>query len=487
MQIAANPPPPPPPIAKVKPPSFFVQQNRYRKQAKAWALLIHVIGCVMTWCFGFVVIGALLFYLIFLSRLLPHQLTELLAYVLDPAGSLIGVSITAVLFTAGLWWFVSRIFTQDTSAGLIWRIGVRLPDPDDLAEEQWVQLSKEMAARAGMPMPAVLVFDRDGCNAALIGDRPEGAGVLVSRDLANGFDADETRAVIAQLLASAINGDLFLTGAMLRVLYAMGISFTLLDWPFSPGARKTLRVLRRYARPSAEPSSALPPEDVGDALTCSLQPDGLDSLTIFLRKMIGEETDLRSIAGTVLLVPLLPLILLRLAVGIAYGLTSLFVLSPLLALVLRSRRRRADATAVQLTKNADAMARALIRLDGGAHIVAGAMWSEMNLVVGHGRTEARPFERLQARVARAITTMNNFSHRLRDSARPVASAAPQADSAIAGHNYVFGFHPPLGTRIMRLKKLGAEVAWTEVPDRSSWIIAAVPTAVVAILLLILFA
>ena len=54
---------------------------------------------------------------------------------------------------------------------------------------------------------------------------------------------------------------------------------------------------------------------------------------------------------------------------------------------------------------------------------------------------ARPFDRLKARIIEATTTANNFNRLLRDNTRAVAS-----------HNFVFGFHPPLHTRIQQLGK-----------------------------------
>src|SRR5690606_17161810 len=123
----------------------------------------------------------------------------------------------------------------------------------------------------------------------VIGDRPEGAGLLISRELSTKLDPDEKEGVLAHLVAFAVNGDLFLSAAMLRMGYMMGIALTLLDLPFSPKARKTTAILWRYSRQSDHEATAPPAEDVGPALTRALQPDGLESLVIVVRKLIGEE------------------------------------------------------------------------------------------------------------------------------------------------------------------------------------------------------
>ncbi len=482
MQTAAKTPEPA--IPKVKPQSFFNRQRRYRMQAKVWAILIAVGGCLLAWIFGFILIGALVLYADFLSRLLPHQLTEIYAYVMDRTGGLIGVSVAAVLFTAGLWWFAHRIFIRDTSTGLIGRSKARQPDPADDEEQKLVVVGKKLAITASAPLPAVLLFDGPAINAAVIGDRPERAGILVSRELLNTLDPEEQQSVIAHLLASAMNGDLHLTETLLRIFYMMGITVTLLDLPFSPGARKTIALLWRYARQPDQTSTA--GDEIESALTRCLHPDGLESLTIVVRKLIGEETDLRSIGSTLLLVPLFPVFVLRIATGILYGVASLLILSPLTALVLRLRRKQSDTTTVQLTQNPDALARALIHLYGLAHVVPQAGWSEMNFIIGHEAASSRPFDRFRARIAEALTTANNFNHRLRGTTPAIVNAAATAQrgNTVAGHNFVFGFHPPLGMRIVQLKKTGAKAEWTERKDYSSWIIAAVVAAVVVGVLLL---
>jgi hypothetical protein len=234
-------------------------------------------------------------------------------------------------------------------------------------------------------------------------------------------------------------------------------------------------LLWRYSRQTDQESAGALDEKIGAALTRSLHPAALESLTIFLRKMIGEETDFRSILSTILLVPLLPFIVMRLAASVIYGLISLFLLSPLVALVLRLRRHQADTAAVHLTGDADGLARASVHLYGSPHALPRTGWSEMNFIVGHEVANAQLLDQFKARVADATNTANNFNRRLQGPKQAVSNSdgVHQPESAAASHNFVFGFHPPLGTRIMRLKKKGAEVAWSQRPDNSSWIIAAV--------------
>jgi Zn-dependent protease with chaperone function len=346
-----------------------------------------------------------------------------------------------------------------------------------------------MALATDTRAPATMVFEGPCLNAAVIGDCPEGAGIMISRTLLNSLDADEKQGVLAHLMAVVINGDLHLTGALLRVCYMTGLALTLLDLPFSPQARRTIGLLWRYARQTGQESTTPNGDDIGAALTRAAQPDGLESLVIVVRKLIGEETDLRSILSIVLLLPLLPVLVLRLAAGLLYGLLSIWVLSPLSSLVLRPRRILADTTAAKLTHRPDALGRALIHLEDAPHRLTEAGWSEMNFMLGQDSSTRRVFDGVRARIAEAITTANNFNHRLRSATTAVANplASDHPDPASARHNFVFGFHPPLGLRIVELNKQGAEIAWSAERDYSSWSIAGVVAAFVGVVLLILFA
>jgi hypothetical protein len=84
------------------------------------------------------------------------------------------------------------------------------------------------------------------------------------------------------------------------------------------------------------------------------------------------------------------------------------------------------------------LARALILLYGRDHVFPEAGWSEMNFIIGHETASPRVFDRFRARIAQALTTANNFSHRLGDNPRSAAllAAAAQAPRAASCHNFV---------------------------------------------------
>lgn len=454
-----------------------------------WAIPTGTVGLAMCWSFAFLLILAVNFYAILLSGLLPRRLERAFDHAVQNAGGVTTVSIVAALFTAALWLFVRRIFARDPSVGLITRLGARAPNLLDPEEKQLVNIAEEMAIAATAPVPTVMLFDGPEINAAAVGVKPEGAHVLVSREMLNQLNRDETQGVVGHLLASVINGDLRLMAAMLRTFYLMGLAVTLLDLPFSARSRHAIALLIRYALRPATDNTAENGDEVGDALTASLQPEGVVALTVFMQKFIGDEKSVRSVLGALLLFPLLPLIMLRLAAGIVYGLASLFILGPLVALVLRSRRRLADATAVQLTRNPDGLGSALIHLYALAHTVPNAGWSELAFIVGNEAAGARQLDRFQARVTDIKAASQDFKERVRQTAAATAVLAQPADNAkgaAARHNFIFGFHPSLGSRIVQLQRMGAtSLQWTERRDYSGWIIAAIVAVVVGFVALLI--
>ena len=69
-----------------------------------------------------------------------------------------------------------------------------------------------------------------------------------------------------------------------------------------------------------------------------------------------------------------------------------FVVSPLLALLWRRRRYLADATAVQLTRNPDAVARAVASLSARGGEIPGAGWAAPLCIIGPRSGQAGPMD-----------------------------------------------------------------------------------------------
>lgn len=209
-------------------------------------------------------------------------------------------------------------------------------------------------------------------------------------------------------------------------------------------------------------------------LTLSLQPEGMNDLLVFMERMLNLPLPLgpfNKVVGSLFLMLLMPLILSRLAGFITYSLLTLFVLGPFVAFAIRARRRLADATAVQLTRNPDGLARALIHLTTLAHPMRGVGWAEMLFIVGSETKDHRHLERMRERV-----------EEIRAESAP--DLASRTDAALAmvrelrksedeegepeKHGFIYRFHPSLNQRIVQLKRMG--------PTSRGMTVAIIPTS-----------
>ena len=452
-----------------------------------------LVAWLLGWVLGFLVLSAISFYVLLSRSLLPQSVGALIDQLAPNAESLIGPLVVGGLFFAiSLWGVVRIIFGRDTSSAFLGRLGARLPNLADPEEKQLVNVVEEMAISAVGPIPRVQLFDGETINAAVLGADAEHATFLLSRRMLNVLDRDETQGVIAHLTASSINGDLQMTAGMLRVFYVLGLAVTILDLPFSRRAQMTFWDLLRYILKTGKTAADAEGESVAARLTESLQPEGLVAVTRFMQRLVepASNSGIRKVVGALILMPLLPLIMIRIAAAILYGLLSLFILGPLVAVLLRSRRRLADATSVQLTRHPDGLACALVHLMREAHTVTNAGWAEMLFIVGPEASDARRTERLEARMQEIRSTGGGWKTNACAglAATQDYAAKPEIETKARQHNFIFGFHPSLNSRINQLKRMGAtKVQWADQKDYSGWILAAVVTFVVGIVVLLAIA
>jgi Zn-dependent protease with chaperone function len=183
-----------------------------------------------------------------------------------------------------------------------------------------------------------------------------------------------------------------------------------------------------------------------------------------------------------------------LAVSIAYTLTQLlvglFLVGPLMAALWRRRRLLADATAVELTRNPDALAHALERTEERAAEVPPGPWTHLFLVgpeVRQGlarrrfdqrmaelrRESAQPGEGalalMRRRLRESSAAQREYQQALQEARGEVAGGAKSGgpgpgpddgDSSSEGilRSSLDRFLPPLDTRLRRLEALGATLA-----------------------------
>ncbi len=239
--------------------------------------------------------------------------------------------------------------------------------------------------------------------------------------------------MVAHLVGSAANGDLRASLLLVSVFQTMAVLLALLDAPMSASARAALReVLRVVWRKGARRPDDV--ERLTDLLAARLDASTMDEVTRFL-----DFESARGVLRRALLLAratvFLPLALLGTLAKLLVLLTVLFLLGPLLALALRSRRYLADATAVELTRNPDALARALADLAARGGTVDAGRWFEHLFIIG---PEAHTARRAAAHAA------------------ALRQLAPAHEGGFARrHGIIVALHPWLERRLARLAALGA--------------------------------
>ena len=318
-----------------------------------------------------------------------------------------------------IWLGLHSLFLRAGVGGVLLALGAREPRDDDQEERQLVNVVEEMAVAAGLRLPRVMLLDSESANAAAIGKSSEDAIVVVSRRVLDELDRDETQGVIGHLVGSTGNGDLRISLIIASVFQAYGLLITLVDTPFGAESRDAVTRLLRFAMArGSDVGREAEAAAVSALLTRHLGMEGEDDLDRFMEADQAREDSVMKSMRTVLL---LPVLFTNLAIKVTLWITVSFMLGPLIALLWRARRYLADATAVQLTRYPDGLARALDSLKGTT--IPGSGWATHLFVIG-----------------------------------PEGSQGGGRDAAAAGS--FLTFHPPLKRRLKRLRSLGA----TSVPE-----------------------
>ncbi|MGH2477778.1 MAG: hypothetical protein ACRDIL_21220, partial [Candidatus Limnocylindrales bacterium] len=118
----------------------------------------------------------------------------------------VALVVPGIVVMGAAWLCVRRLFLRSGAGAVAVAAGARPPRPDDLEERQLVNLVEEMAVAAGVPPPRVLVYDADLGNAAVVGRSIHDVTLIVPRRLLDDLGRRQTGAVVADLLAVAVNG-----------------------------------------------------------------------------------------------------------------------------------------------------------------------------------------------------------------------------------------------------------------------------------------
>jgi Zn-dependent protease with chaperone function len=398
-----------------------------------------------------------------------------------------------------VWLCVRRLFLRAGAGAVALATGAREPRPGDLEERQLVNLVEEMAIAAGVPPPRVLVLDAPEPNAAVVGRSKDDATIIVPRGLLDELGRAPTGAIVADMLAVIVNGDLRVALVLASVFQTFDAVGAVLAAPFSKPTRRVLwRTLRLALRRPSRRGDGTDEARLAAELTRVGAAGGL-----------GDDDDigsgcLRTAVQFPFFVASISFVLTRLLVG---G----FFVSPTMAALWRRRRLLADATAVELTRDPDALARALDHLrTHGARVPPGP-WTHLFAIgpeVGRERAQRRMEQRRDeiwwSERPAGESRLGSFTRRSRAALAASSDYRPDlaaeeaggvtADVSVGGD--LATFLPPLGKRLARLEAMGAAVAADrDRPPRRragllltaiGWVVGLVLLAVMLVLFVCLF-
>ena len=493
---------------------FFDEQARNRSASKRYALLCYLL--VATMCSVMSVLLAPILVSIFGLALDLVNIVVPMPNVLGPVWSAVSAvideldnpgaagkvlnlaalgAIPGLVCLGILWLGLRRLFNRAGVHGLIAALPVRAPNPFDLEEKQLVNVIQEMAIAADLPPPQVMMTDAPGINCGAVGTGLDDAVVIVSRRLLERMDRDQTQGVIGHLIASIGNGDMRIGMLMISVMQMLGVLSLVIHAPISRAARQQLG---RLVRLGLGRSAAGEAQTLATMLANPLHakqsggPDEGASKWLALITMPATVVDL-----------------------IFSKVAHLFLLGPALALTWRRRKYLADAAAVQLTRNPDGLARALVHARGETRSLPGAEWAA-HMFVFDDRAGARiqeSFEAAAAQGPREAITFSLLADRFKsvfgtpapagsaDALRQAeqrerlarAMAAARSDSADdAGglaRSGTLSFLPSSSKRIDRLRAMGAKVdgVGTGIPGQwKMWLVASPLIAILVVLIGALF-
>jgi Zn-dependent protease with chaperone function len=370
----------------------------------------------------------------------------------------LGLFVPGLVAMGLIWLCVRRLMLRSGAGAVALAAGAR-PPSGDLEERQLVNLVEEMALAAGVPPPRVMVIDSPDANAAVAGRSIHDVTIIVPRGLLDQLGRRQTGAVVADMLAVAVNGDLRVAMVICSAFQTFDVVGAMLAAPLS---RRTRRVLWRTFRLTFRRRSRR-----GDGTEEQFLAGDLTEMA-----MLGALDD--SKASGCLLMLQFPFLVAAIAYSLTRMLVGGLVVAPIMAAMWRRRRLLADATAVELTRDPEALARALTQLrDNGATVPPGP-WTHLFAIgpeVGRERM-MRSFERRRDEIwtgdgsfverskaayaasvdlRRGMNSLDQAGADGSDGAGTATSAPGTGESELAH------FLSPLGQRVERLAAMGAYV------------------------------
>jgi len=255
-------------------------------------------------------------------------------------------------------WLANRRLLRHVAIGhALEQIGSREPNQRDLEERQLRNVVEEMAIAAGLQPPRLRIIDSDVVNAGAVGVGVDDVTVLVTRGLLDALDRDETQAVVGHVVGSVGNGDLKIVSTIFSIYQTWGALALLVNAPFAASSRRAIwRGFRTSFRAQDRTVDRWEAEFVSDAFLRGVA-DFEDAEVS--KRLASNRTGLAGKWDTLVIFLSLPSTMIAYVVRFAVAISSKALIGPIVAFMWRTRRHLADAMAVQLTRNPDALARAL--------------------------------------------------------------------------------------------------------------------------------
>lgn len=267
---------------------------------------------------------------------------------------------------------VRRLFRKDGAGAIVLSLGARPPNPDDLEEAQLVNIVGAVAIAAGVPAPNVRVLDSDVVNAAAVGRTKDDAVVVIPRRVLTDLGREPTEAVVGHLVASIVNGDLRISMDLASLFETVGVIQVMLSAPFDrPSRQVARRLLRLVLGRSADPNEAQ--TVIGDLIAAS-------------HTAPADRPPTSHWAGLVRVIGF-PIRVAGIAFGAVNSVVGSLLVRPIMGHLWRRRRLLADATAVALLRDPDAMLQALEYLQANAGALPVGPWQHLFIVGGKANSE----------------------------------------------------------------------------------------------------
>jgi len=327
---------------------------------------------------------------------------------LDPGeltAGLLLVLLPGMVFAYGLWFAMLALFRHGGVGGTLASMNAREPNQADLKELQLADAAQEMAIAAGLPAPKIMLVDSSGANAAAVGTSPHDARIVISRRLLDDLDRDQLQAILAHLVGSIGNGDLGIAFTVTSVFETCGLLVNIINAPFGKESRSQLWRVARYMLGGGTPEQrAADAAEIAESLATSVDGDTPDMDQYFKK---GNPGLIKKAYRLVMF----PLMFTNMTIRFTLWMFLNVLVGPSMAMLWRTRRYLADASSVELTRNPDALARALQCLSEDDTAFDSGDWATHLFVVNpKGDSGLRGQQPSQQQMAKAIQAWASTSH-----------------------------------------------------------------------------